>query len=573
MKIRFIAMIICFTAILTPAAFAEKHALVIGNGSYKTFPLGTPVNDADAIASTLGKLGFSVVKKTDASHYEMEKAIREFGSRLGTDDTALFYFSGHGSQVDGINYLIPVKAGIESPDEIRFKSVPADIVLAKMETSGSRVNIVILDACRNAPSKAKSIINQGLAPMTAPQGTFIAYATAPGTVAWTGKGSESIYTKHLVNAMKVPGLKIEDMFKKVRMSVVDETSHKKKPQVPWESSCLMGDFYFADSSGAVIRTPEKETSLTVRPNVSDAAVWINGKKMGTGSLRFAPLSPGDYRIKVTRDGYLPYETSVEIGKGESLDVPAYLAKPEPPKPKPIRQRTSADNGVRTVNSMEFVRVPGGKFRMGCGSWAGSCYSGEKPVHEVYVDDFYMGKYEVTQGQWKKIMGSNPSRSNKGDSYPVENVSWNDVQEFIRKLNEQSDGKYRLPTEAEWEYACRSGGKSEKYCGGSNIDKLAWYGGNSGSETHSVGRKAPNGLGIYDMSGNVWEWCRDWYGNYPSGSVRNPKGPNSGSPRVLRGGSWGDSAAGCRSAHRYGISPGYRYSFYGLRLVLSPGQQN
>ena len=181
----------------------------------------------------------------------------------------------------------------------------------------------------------------------------------------------------------------------------------------------------------------------------------------------------------------------------------------------------------------------------------------------------MGKYEVTQSLWQVVMGSNPSKF-KGDDLPVEQVSWNDCQEFIGKLNGLTGKKFRLPTEAEWEYAARGGKKSRgyQYSGSSNISDVAWYDGNSGSKTHPVGKKQANELGIYDMSGNVWEWCQDWYGSYVSTSQTNPSGANSGSYRVYRGGSWYNDAMRCRSSFRYPGGPGYRRDYLGLRLVLS-----
>ncbi|TVQ96995.1 MAG: DUF1566 domain-containing protein, partial [Desulfovibrionales bacterium] len=230
-----------------------------------------------------------------------------------------------------------------------------------------------------------------------------------------------------------------------------------------------------------------------------------------------------------------------------------------------------------VTGMEFVWVPEGCYQMGCGAWADSCSENEKPVHEVCLDGFWMGKYEVTQGQWTRIMGSNPSYFQSGDTYPVERVSWNDVQGFITALNSQGSSTFRLPTEAEWEFACRSGGREEKYCGGDELDSLGWYSGNSGGRTHEVGTKTANGLGIYDMSGNVWEWVSDKYGsNYYSVSPRdNPQGPSTGSDRVYRGASWYDSngVKHCRAASRNPVPPGRGNNDMGFRLALSPGQQN
>jgi formylglycine-generating enzyme required for sulfatase activity len=225
-----------------------------------------------------------------------------------------------------------------------------------------------------------------------------------------------------------------------------------------------------------------------------------------------------------------------------------------------------------VSGIEFVYVPGGTFEMG--DVIGGGFGHEKPVHKVTVLNFYIAKYPVTQRQYYSVMKENPSHFKKGNEYPVENVTWNEAKAFIKKLNEKTGGEigFRLPSEAEWEYAARSGGKREKYCGGDDIDKLAWYKDNSGGSTHPVGEKEPNGLGIYDMSGNVWEWCADWYGDYPLGSVTDPTGPSGGSLRVLRGGSWNSFAQSCRSAARNGFSPDSRgLEHVGFRLACPSGQ--
>lgn len=233
------------------------------------------------------------------------------------------------------------------------------------------------------------------------------------------------------------------------------------------------------------------------------------------------------------------------------------------------------NFFDATSGMQLVFVKGGCFQMGDTFSNGD--SDEKPVHEVCVGDFYVGKHEVTQGQWKKVMSSNPSYfKDCGDDCPVENISWIGAQEFIIKLNAQSGKKYRLPTEAEWEYAARSGRKSEKWAGTSNESALgdyAWYSRNAGSKTQVVGRKKPNDLGIYDMTGNVWEWCADLYGEkYYSKSPRdNPKGPSSGSSRVTRGGSWCNGAGNARALHRNFVEPDHRNTFIGFRIVIPRGQ--
>ena len=216
-------------------------------------------------------------------------------------------------------------------------------------------------------------------------------------------------------------------------------------------------------------------------------------------------------------------------------------------------------------------VEGGTFTMGATAEQESdAFDYEKPAHQVTLSDYYIGKYEVTQEEWQAVMGKNPSYQ-KGNNNPVENVSWNDCQKFIKKLNQLTGLKFALPTEAQWEYAARGGNKSKgyKYSGSNNIDDIAWYYSNNGRKKHQVGTKQPNELGIYDMAGNVSEWCSDWYGSYSSSSQTNPVGPSSGSNRVLRGGGWGDDARGCRVSYRDDFRPSYRLPYIGFRVVLVP----
>ncbi len=227
----------------------------------------------------------------------------------------------------------------------------------------------------------------------------------------------------------------------------------------------------------------------------------------------------------------------------------------------------------TVNgvSFEMVYVEGGTFEMGATSeQGGDALSDEKPVHGVTLSDYYIGKYEVTQELWEAVMGYNPSYLN-GSQNPVECVSWEECQEFISRLNSLMGRTFRLPTEAEWEYAARGGNQSRhyKYSGSNNIGDVAWYKDNSGDKTHPVGTKSPNELGIYDMSGNVWEWCSDWYGSYSSGAQTNPQGPSSGSNRVFRGGCWDIYASYCRVSDRDCTHPCIYNRYGGLRLALVP----
>lgn len=287
--------------------------------------------------------------------------------------------------------------------------------------------------------------------------------------------------------------------------------------------------------------------------------------VNSGTVKtYTDIDPGTHDAKIVSSGQTLWQSSFSITAGQT----EYLTAKATPPPQP-----SGGNYTETTAglNMDMVFVKGGTFKMGDNFGDGD--NDEKPVHDVTLSDFYMGKTEVTQKQWRMIMGSDPSElAFKGcDNCPVERVSWNDVQEFISKLNQKTGKTYRLPTEAEWEYAARGGNKSNgyKYAGSDNIDEVAWYTSNSGSKTKPVAGKKPNELGIYDMSGNVYEWCSDWYGDYSTSAQTNPKGASSGSSRVFRGGSWGNNAQDCRSARRSSNTPTRRGNNLGFRLVRVP----
>ena len=244
--------------------------------------------------------------------------------------------------------------------------------------------------------------------------------------------------------------------------------------------------------------------------------------------------------------------------------PARQAQQQKPAASTSMPKMSLDDIMRNM-----VYVEGGTFTMGATSEQQNPDYDEKPTHTVSLSSFYIGKYEVTQALWKAVMGSNPSNW-KGDNLPVENVSWNDCQTFLRKLNAMTGKNFRLPTEAEWEFSARGGNWSRgyQYSGSNVLSDVAWYDDNSGNKTHNVGTKNPNDLGIYDMSGNVWEWCQDWKGSYSSSVQTNPKGPRSGSDHVNRGGGLDSYAWRCRVAARNGAWPGIGCYHLGLRLALS-----
>ena len=252
---RFIALmsLACLLLALVQSAQAaqpqeRRVALVIGNGAYKAAPLKNPVNDARDMAAALKRLGFDVTLLTDAGQQEMDTAVREFGLKLRQGGSGLFYYAGHGLQVSGENYLVPVGADIQTESDVRYTCLPAGMVLGKMEDARNDLNIIILDACRNNPfARNFRSSEQGLAKMDAPTGSLISYATAPGSVASDGTGRNGLFTQHLLNNMATPGLPITEVFMRVRQSVVAET---KRKQVPWEASSLIGQFYFAGATNA-----------------------------------------------------------------------------------------------------------------------------------------------------------------------------------------------------------------------------------------------------------------------------------------------------------------------------------
>lgn len=502
----------------------KKIALVIGNATYKDAPLKNPVNDAKDISSALKNYGFDVILRTNANQRDMKEAIREFGTKSRNSAVSLFYFSGHGLQVGGSNYLVPIGADIRNENEVEYEGVDAGRVLAQMEDAGSKMNIIILDACRNNPYQRsfRSSV-KGLAKMDAPIGSIIVYSTAPGSVASDGTGKNGLYTEALLKHMAAPGRTIEEVLKSVREDVITITN---KEQVPWESSSLIGSFYFV---------PGENTQVL--------------------------------------------ETS-DISKSEPISSESA---------KPVERSTVVKE---TNNNMSHIK--GNWFDMG----NNNSREDEKPVHRVWIDDFNIDKNEVTVAEFKTFVddtGFLTDAENEGFSwiwdgtkyhdktginwrydekgmirdeknlnYPVIHVSWNDANEYCKWA-----GK-RLPTEAEWEFAAKGGMQSKgyKYSGHNNLFEVAWYKENSDGKIQQVGLKLPNELDLYDMSGNVWEWVQDWYDDkyYTKSPARNPKGPENGKSKVLRGASWCDDESLFIITLRNVAEPNFRNNYNGFRCV-------
>jgi hypothetical protein len=362
-----------------PAHANKKVALVIGNGNYAEAPLKNPANDARAIAATLRKQGFEVLLKENATKTQMNEIVADFGEKLTEGDTALFFFAGHGMQVQGRNYLIPVDARITSEQRVRLETLDVDAVLDQMAAARARVSLVILDACRNNPFERRfRSVGGGLAQINAPEGTMIAYATAPGKVAADGEGANGLYTQELLRALGQPGLKVEDVFKQVRIGVARASNGA---QVPWEASSLTGDFYFqpAVATPVVVSPPppvaapvvDREAmfwdSVKSSTDVAELQAYLETYPNGT----FVPLARARVRsLEASRQqaavqartpapASAPAPTPVPTGAAVPTPAPA---APTPQVQQPSQQLAAASPTARAVASFNgrlAATVPNG----------------------------------------------------------------------------------------------------------------------------------------------------------------------------------------------------------------------
>jgi formylglycine-generating enzyme required for sulfatase activity len=347
---------------------------------------------------------------------------------------------------------------------------------------------------------------------------------------------------------------------------IDPRYHKCDGEMPvYKNYKLNVKISPEEGYGMVSRNPD-ETAYEYGTSVTLTATPDSGYKFAGWS---GDTTSADSSLTIKMD----WERKMD-GEG-TMTVTARFEANDSTSTTPPQSGDDFSETAVSGQSFDMVFVKGGMFIMGCTSEPSNCGSDEVPPHSVTLDNYLIGKHEVTQGLWKAVMRSDPSSSDYGvgDDYPVYNVSWNDVQTFIWKLNNMTNKKYRLPTEAEWEYAARGGASSGnyKYSGSGTLEDVGWYVNDNESKTQEVGTKAANELGIHDMSGNVWEWVNDWYSSsyYSSFPLDNPKGPEWGSYRVLRGGSWGSVAKFCRVSYRYYGTPNHCGNGIGFRLAVSP----
>jgi formylglycine-generating enzyme required for sulfatase activity len=528
-----------------PSGSERRTALVIGNAAYDTGILRNPVNDARAVAKVLEELSFEVTLRENLDQKQMKREIQSFGEKLQDGGVGLFYFAGHGIQVNGRNFLIPVGAAIEHEKQVEYEAVDMGSVLSEMDFAHARLNIVIIDACRDNPfARSFRSISQGLASIDAPAGTLIAFSTAPGSVANDGPGENGVYTGELIKAMVQPGLKIEDVFKQVRSAVREATGGR---QVPWESSSLEGDFYF---------------------------LW----PMQQRSVQTASAPPKS--VPSAESDHPPAGIAGESASRGETPIKALKTWKEP------------------ATGLVFVWVPGGCFLMGSPKSEKERSEDEGPVHEVCVDGFWMSQTAVTNAQFRQFQRDHDSRdmaghSLNGEGQPAVFVSWVDANNFLQWLAGQNGGQYnfRLPTEAEFEYACRAGSEASRYWGDDATraciyENVADYTAerqfgikpvhecdDGYAATAPVGAFRPNAFGLFDMLGNVRTWCSDVYGvdSYVRHDRNNPQNNNEsmGQSRVIRGGCWRGSTVSVRCAGRGSGLPNNSRDDLGFRIVREP----
>jgi formylglycine-generating enzyme required for sulfatase activity len=516
------------------AASGQRVALVIGNGTYKKAPLLNPLNDADDMTQVLEQAGFKVTKLKNASLQEMKTAIQAFGRELNDGSVGLFYFAGHGVQHQGENYLFPIGAtiNVSTVGHLPYETLQVNYVLAVMEDAKNSLNLVFLDACRNNPI-ARSLFRSrgmedkgGLAPMQAPSGSLIAYATRPNRRALDGEGRNSPYVKFLKKELLKPGLEIEKMLKNVRVAVRQETNEY---QAPGYYSELNETFCFVEPCGKMQLAAQASPVTQPQPVV--------------------PL----------------------IAPPVFSEIPEKL----PPKPSQPPSKFFRDSLADGSLGPKMVWIPAGSFRMGDIQGGGD--SDEKPVHRVAVSKFALGRYEVTFAEYDKFASATGRKKPDDEGWgrgnrPVINVSWNDATAYVEWLSGQTGKRYRLPTEAEWEYAARAGTETKDWWGNKiGKNRAACDGCGSqwdNKQTAPVGSFAANQFGVYDTVGNVWEWCADnWHNNYEGaptdGSVWKE---GNKSLRVLRGGSWNVNPGSARAANRNRDFPVNRGNYLGFRVV-------
>ncbi len=518
-----VAFAIVAVAALPGRVRAETRvALVIGNGTYPSGPLGSPKDDAKAIEAKLKKLGFEVTRKTDLDREQLFGAIRAFGDRLQQGDTvALFYYSGHGMQINNHNYMIPIDADIRTDLDVAHYAVPLEDVLARINHGKSNPNIVILDACRNNPfEKRYKSTSDGLARVDAPPSTLTVFAAAPGQVASAASGgSLSSFTASLVEHIDKPYPSAISMFQAVQNDVYKRSGREQKPY-----------------------------------------------------LDLSPGVPNDFSLKSVIAALPPVPPAPPPATPPPVKLPEQ--KPAVAQTKPVAPGSGQSFKDCDV-CPEMVVVPAGTFLMGSPDSDPDANVNEKPQHRVTIaKPFAIGKYEVTFAEWDACAdaggcnGYRPSDRGWGRKARPVLCSWQSAQGYVTYLSQETGEGYRLPTEAEWEYAARAG-TSTRFSFGDNITaNEANFSASNLKKTVAVGSYPPNSWGLHDMHGNVREWVEDCYRDKIEKTTEDGRAWKEDRClwHVLRGGSWNCPPKCLRSAARDRLGDIYDARLVGFRVA-------
>ena len=522
------------SATLSFSALSQQRtarvALVIGNANYPdaSTPLSTTIGDARTVGEELRRSNFEVDLKENLGKEDMQRTIEAFTGKIRSDMTALFYFSGYGIQVARQTYLIPVNVQVWAEADVRRDGISVEGFLADTHRKGAKVKIVILDAARRNPFERRfRAVPAGLAALDMPEGTLAMYSAAPGKLLNDGTGANSLFVSELMKEIRSPNLTAEEVFNRTRIGVSRASNNE---QIPWVASSLIEDFYFGTSR--VATTPSPTPSPPPTPTPTPAPVP-------------APAAPAP-----------------------SPGPSAALTPSEP-----SRGGAKAGEFIRDCQGCgEMVVLPAGSFDMG------SNVEYENPVHRVTIaKPFAIGRYEVTFDEWDRCVEEKGCKYQADDrgwgrgNRPVINVSWLDAKEFVAWLSQKTGQTYRLPSEAEWEYAARAGVNTPFWWGrdvGSRQANCRECNTGAGQQTQPVGSYNPNPFGIYDTAGNAAEWVEDCWNDNFRGAPRDGSAWLAGQCRlrVLRGGAFDSQGKYVRSTARFRYDTDVRYSANGFRVV-------
>jgi formylglycine-generating enzyme required for sulfatase activity len=528
---------------------AGRVALVIGNNNYPdaSTPLPSTIRDARALAEELRRSEFDVDLKENVGKADMQRAIDAFTGKIRNGTATLFYFSGYGIQVARQTYLLPVNAQVWTEADVRRDGISVDALLADMHRKGAKVKIIILDAAQRNPFERRFRPSaEGLAPLDAPEGTLALYSVAPGKVIADSTGANSPFVSELIKELRSPNLTAEEVFNRTRIGVSRASNNE---QVPWVASSLTEEFYFG-TPRTVATAPAPAPAPALAPTPAPAPTSPPSVSLAPSAAPApAPVSPP----------VVPPVPEVAVATAPATEL-------SPPNPKP------GDTFRDCVDCPELVVLPAGSFDMGSAS------EYENPIHRVtFAKPFAIGRHEVTFGEWDKCVDEGGCKYRPDDrgwgrgERPAVNLSWLDAKAFVSWLSQKTGKAYRLPSEAEWEYAARAGTNTSYWWGrdvGSRQANCRECNTGEPQRTTPVGSFKPNGFGLFDTAGNVAEWMEDcWNDNY-RGAPRDGTAWMSGQCRlhVLRGGAFDSQAKFLRSTSRFRYDVDVRYVANGFRVV-------